>query len=152
VGASGSTWFGKGSQESAGLSFCVLVTISPRRAKLEGLPRGMRSANTPPPAPAAGAPPAGPWQEPDLPKLSLTSCDHQTNVISRLAASYLHESRAFTASNVANSVPTHGPDTEHAANVKPLRRAMLVGLECVVESAGPKSACSKAQVLDPCSA
>ena len=63
--ASGSTWFGKGSQESAGLSFCVLVAISPRRAKPGGLPRGMRSADTPPPAPAAGAPPAGPWQEPN---------------------------------------------------------------------------------------
>ena len=47
------------------LSFCVLVAISPRRAKPGGLgPRGMRSAGTPPPAPAAGAPPAGPWQEP----------------------------------------------------------------------------------------
>jgi hypothetical protein len=46
------------------LSFCVLVTISPRRAKLGGFPRGMRSAGTPPPAPAAGEPPAGPWQEP----------------------------------------------------------------------------------------
>jgi hypothetical protein len=31
--ASGSTWFGKGPQESAGLSSCVLVAISPRRAK-----------------------------------------------------------------------------------------------------------------------
>jgi hypothetical protein len=51
---------------SAGLSFCVLVTISPRRAKWGGcVPRGMRSVDTPPPTrPAAGAPPAGPWQEP----------------------------------------------------------------------------------------
>jgi hypothetical protein len=48
---------------SAGLSSCVLVAISPRRAKLGGLPRGMRSAETPPPIPTAGAPPAGPWQE-----------------------------------------------------------------------------------------
>jgi hypothetical protein len=40
------------------------VTISPRRAKLAGAPRGMlRSADTPPPTPAAGTPPAGPWQE-----------------------------------------------------------------------------------------
>jgi hypothetical protein len=62
--ASGSTWFGKGSQEGAGLSSCVLVAISPRRAKLGGLSRGVRSVGTPPPAPAAGAPPAGPWQEP----------------------------------------------------------------------------------------
>jgi hypothetical protein len=53
-----------GSQESAGLSFCVLVTISPRRAALGGLPRGMRSVGTLPPGPAAGAPPSGPWQEP----------------------------------------------------------------------------------------
>jgi hypothetical protein len=29
-----------------------------------GLSRGMRSVGTPPPTPAAGAPPAGPWQEP----------------------------------------------------------------------------------------
>jgi hypothetical protein len=57
--------FGKGLQESAGLRFCVLVTISPRCAKLGGLPRGMRSAGTPPPTPSAGAPPAGPWQEPN---------------------------------------------------------------------------------------
>jgi hypothetical protein len=63
---SGSTWFGKGSQGSAGLSFCVLVAISPRRAKWGGLPRGMSSADTSPPTtPAAGAPPAGPWQEPN---------------------------------------------------------------------------------------
>jgi hypothetical protein len=58
--ASGSTWFGKGSQESAGLRFCVLVAISRRRAKSEGLPRGVRSAGTrPPPAPAAGRRTAG---------------------------------------------------------------------------------------------
>jgi hypothetical protein len=31
----------------------------------------MRSVDTASPTPAAGAPPAGPWQEPDLPKLSL---------------------------------------------------------------------------------
>jgi hypothetical protein len=43
---------------------CVLVTTSPRRAKLWGLTRGMRSVGTPPPTPAACAPPAGPWQEP----------------------------------------------------------------------------------------
>jgi hypothetical protein len=54
-----------GSQESAGLSSCVLVDISPRRAKLGGLSRGMRSVGTPPPISAAGAPPAGPWQEPN---------------------------------------------------------------------------------------
>jgi hypothetical protein len=42
-----------------------LGILPPRRAKLGGLPRGMRSAETPPPTPAAGAPPAGPWQEPN---------------------------------------------------------------------------------------
>jgi hypothetical protein len=51
------------SQFEIGLSFCfcVLVAISPRRAKLGGvLPRGMRSADAPPPIPTAGAPrPAG---------------------------------------------------------------------------------------------
>jgi hypothetical protein len=63
--ASGSTWFGWVFTESAGLSFCVLVAISPRRAKLGGVRamRTMRPADTPPPTPAAGAPPAGPWQE-----------------------------------------------------------------------------------------
>jgi hypothetical protein len=61
--ASGSTWFGKGSQLEIGVSFCVLVDISLRRAKLGGVSRGMRSADTPPPIPAAGAPPAGLWQE-----------------------------------------------------------------------------------------
>jgi hypothetical protein len=36
------------------------VTTSPRRAKLgSGVPHGMRSVDTPPPTPAAGAPPAG---------------------------------------------------------------------------------------------
>jgi hypothetical protein len=55
----------QGFTRSAGLSFCFLVAISPRRAKLGDFPRGMRSADTPPPTPAAGAPPAGPWQEPN---------------------------------------------------------------------------------------
>jgi hypothetical protein len=36
-----------------------------KNAKLGGLSRGMRSVGTPPPTPAAGAPPAGPWQEPN---------------------------------------------------------------------------------------
>jgi hypothetical protein len=44
----------------------------PRQVRGGGVPRGMRSVDTPPPAPAAaGTPPAGPWQEADLPKLSL---------------------------------------------------------------------------------
>jgi hypothetical protein len=65
------------SQESAGLSFCVLVAISSRRAKWGVCaPRdapGRRPSAGPP---AAGAPPAGPWQwqEPNLPKLSVTKC------------------------------------------------------------------------------
>ena len=49
-----------------GLSVCVFFInpfISPRRAKLGGVTRGMRSTGTSPPTPAAGAPPAGPWQE-----------------------------------------------------------------------------------------
>jgi hypothetical protein len=29
------------------------------------VPHGMRPVGTPPPTPAAGAPPAGPWQEPN---------------------------------------------------------------------------------------
>jgi hypothetical protein len=41
----------EGPQESVGLSFCVLVAISPRRAKLGGFPLGMRSVGTPPPTP-----------------------------------------------------------------------------------------------------
>jgi hypothetical protein len=62
--ASGGTWFGMVSQLEIGLSSCVLVATSPRRAKLGGVSRGsMRSADFPPPIPAAGAPPAGPWQE-----------------------------------------------------------------------------------------
>jgi hypothetical protein len=59
--ASGSTWFGWVFTESAGLSSCALVAISPCCAKLGGgAPRGMRSAGTPPPTPAAGTSPAGP--------------------------------------------------------------------------------------------
>jgi hypothetical protein len=62
--ASGSTWLVRQgiSQLEIGLSSCVLVAISPRRAKLGGVPRGVRSADTPPPTPTAGAPPpaAGP--------------------------------------------------------------------------------------------
>jgi hypothetical protein len=59
-------WFGWVFTERAGLSSCVLVLISPRRAKWGGLPRGMRSADSPPPTPATGAPPAGPWQWQEL--------------------------------------------------------------------------------------
>jgi hypothetical protein len=40
--------------------------------------------------------------------------------------------------NMPNSVPTNRtPDTEHAENVRLLRSAMLVGWECLFESAGP---------------
>jgi hypothetical protein len=45
------------------LSLCLDQTTSPRRGTLGCVPRGMRSAGTPPPTAAAGAPPAGPWQE-----------------------------------------------------------------------------------------
>jgi hypothetical protein len=58
--ASGSAWFGKGSQKSAGLSFCVLVAISPRRAKLGGFAPRDALGRRPSADPAAGAPPAGP--------------------------------------------------------------------------------------------
>jgi hypothetical protein len=52
------------SQLEVGLSSWVLVTISPRHAKLGGEPRGMaRPAGTPPPVLVSGAPPAGPWKE-----------------------------------------------------------------------------------------
>ena len=43
---------------------CLGDYLAPPR-QVGGLPRGMRSADTPPPTPAAGAPPAGPWQEPN---------------------------------------------------------------------------------------
>jgi hypothetical protein len=50
---------------------CALVAISnldPAAPSGGGglLPRGMRSVDTPPPTPAAGAPPAGLWQEPTI--------------------------------------------------------------------------------------
>jgi hypothetical protein len=66
--ASGSTWLDKGSQESAGLSFCVLVAISPRRAKLGGLPRGPRDAlgQRPSAAPRRWRPAGGPVAGADL--------------------------------------------------------------------------------------
>jgi hypothetical protein len=60
--ASGSTWFGtRASQLEIGLCSCVLVAISPRRAKLGGVPRGMRPAGTlpPPPPPPQPVPPPG---------------------------------------------------------------------------------------------
>jgi hypothetical protein len=87
AGAACSIWFGKGSQESAGLSSCVLVAISPRRAKWWGVPpRDALGRHPPPPTPAAGAPPAGPWQEPNLPKLSLT--DHVGSMIPHVSCIY----------------------------------------------------------------
>jgi hypothetical protein len=73
--ASGSTWFGwvfTGSKcwsEFLCLGGYLELLTSPRRAKWGGgVPappaRGVRPADTPPPTPpAAGAPPAGPWQE-----------------------------------------------------------------------------------------
>jgi hypothetical protein len=46
------------------VSFLEIFFTSPRRARLGGVTRGVRSNGTPPPVPAAGAPPVGPWQEP----------------------------------------------------------------------------------------
>jgi hypothetical protein len=91
---SGSTWFGKGSQESAGLSSCVLVTISPRRAKWgggEGEGGGIRSVETPPPTPSVGAPPVGPCQEPK-------TCDTKRFGSTQVAASNLN-TQGFTMSS-----------------------------------------------------
>jgi hypothetical protein len=81
------------------------------------LPLGVRLTN---------APPAGPWQEPDLPKLLLTKWDLDPTCHMRFKAGYW----PFGA---------HGSDTEHAANVRP-----FYGVLC--RSAG--SACPKAQVLN----
>jgi hypothetical protein len=55
------------SKGQVSVSFLETCFISPRRAKLGAVARGMRSVDTPPPTPAAGAPPAGrgPWQEPN---------------------------------------------------------------------------------------
>ena len=108
------------------------MATSARRAKPGGLPRGMRSADTPPPAPAAGAPPAGPWQEPNWRIIRwMPNC----LASSRLAARNLHNPRAFAVSNTANSVPT-------ARILTTLRTSGFYGVSCW--SAG--SACSKAQV------
>jgi hypothetical protein len=99
----------------------------------------MRSVDTPPPAPAAGAPPAGPWQEP---KWVYSYVGRQTAsgindpiAVWRLAARNLHNPRAFAVSNTANSVPT-------ARILTTLRTSGFYGVLCW--SAG--SACSKAQV------
>jgi hypothetical protein len=109
--ASGSTWFGWVFTESAGLSSCVLVTSlpRPRRAKWGDVPRGMRSVDTPPPTPADDAPPAGgPWQEPNLPRLSLTKCDHQTKCDQQVTGYITLRPWASTgAGNMRNSVPTN---------------------------------------------
>jgi hypothetical protein len=85
---------------------CLGSYLAPPRQVGEwgGLPRGMRSADTPPPTPAAGAPPAaGPWQEPNLPKLSLTMWDQRSHMchafISRLAATYWPEQCRATCSS-----------------------------------------------------
>ena len=116
-----------------------MVTISPRRAKSGGLPRGMRSADTPPPAPAAGAPPAGPWQEPNWVYSYVNHVGSRSHMchafISRLAARNLHNPRAFAVSNTANSLPT-------VRILTTLRTSGFYGVLCW--SAG--SACSKAQV------
>jgi hypothetical protein len=99
-------WFGKGSQESAGLSFCVLVAISPRRAKWGVLSRGMRSVDTPPPTPAAGAPPAGPWQEPSDPTwLTMTLTGYtQSSILRNTETASTHQSVSYL-----NAFPRCGP-------------------------------------------
>jgi hypothetical protein len=65
--ASGSTWFSWVFTESAGLSFCVLVAISPHRAKLGGAALRDAPGRYPPADPRRWRlpPPAGPgpWQE-----------------------------------------------------------------------------------------
>jgi hypothetical protein len=63
--ASGSTWFGWVFTESAGLSFCVLVAISPPPRQVGGrAPRDALGRHpSADPRRRAGAPPAGPWQE-----------------------------------------------------------------------------------------
>jgi hypothetical protein len=72
-------------KEGAGLSFCVLVAISPRRAKLGGFPRGMRSLGRHPSAGprrwrrTAGGAVAGA-------QLGIEPLDHKPNVIKRLPA------------------------------------------------------------------
>jgi hypothetical protein len=54
-------------------------------------------------------------------QLGIEPLDAKPLGISRSAASNLHDPRAFTASNIANSLPTvrisRGSDTEHAENV-----------------------------------
>jgi hypothetical protein len=93
--ASGSIWFGKSSQESAGLSFCVLVTISPRRAKLGALPRGMRSADTPPAGPRRWRPAGGPVTGAQLGIHMLTMWDlDPTHMVSDNIAGYRIRARA----------------------------------------------------------
>jgi hypothetical protein len=79
---------------------CLGGYLAPPRQVAEwgGVPRGMRSVDTPPPIPAAGAPPAG--TSVAGAQLGIEPLDHQANVISGLAASNLHDPRAFTASNM----------------------------------------------------
>ena len=85
------------------LSFCVLVAISPRRAKPGGLPHGMRSAGTlPPPAPAAGAPPAGPWQEPNWVYSYVNHVGSRSHMVNDNIAGYRLE--IFTTQELLQSV------------------------------------------------
>jgi hypothetical protein len=77
---------------------CLGCYLAPPRQVGGGLPRGMRSADTSPPTPAAGAPPAGPWQEPNWVYYAVTWCGCRSTMchafISRLAASNLHDPRS----------------------------------------------------------
>jgi hypothetical protein len=112
-----------------------LVAISPRRAKLGGLSRGMRSAGTPPPTPAAGAPPAGPWQEPNW-VYSYVS----PHMVNDNIAGYRLET--FTIQELLQSVTPLTPSVPTARILTMLRTSGFYGVLCW--SAG--SACSKAQV------
>jgi hypothetical protein len=87
------------------------------------------------PPPLAHRPPAGPWQEPPI---GYRAARCKPFGISRLAASNLHDPRAFTAGNIANSLPTvRIPST--------LWTSGFYGVLCW----SAESACSKAQVLIP---
>jgi hypothetical protein len=52
-------------------------------------------------------------------------------------AHYLTTLELRQPGNMPNSVPTNRILSTHAANVRLLRRAMLVGWECLYQSAGP---------------
>jgi hypothetical protein len=123
-----------------------LCYLAPPRQVWRGVPRGIRSLGRHPAADPRppGAPPAGPWQEPNWVRLSLTRCDHQTKCDQQVSAFDLTRPRALrwlVARNTPNSLPAIG----HRADCE--RQAFT---ECHVgRRASAGSACSKAQVLNP---